>query len=151
MEAAVENKTIVNTTRFGQVEIDPDRVVTLVAPLWGFPHATRFFLQKHSNKSPLMWLQSLDDPGLAFVVSPPSVVSQGYKPEVNDGVKSELMIGNDREMDILLILTVPGGRPQDMTANLLAPVVINVKKRLARQVLLDPNRYDPCHPVFERH
>ncbi|MBU0479524.1 MAG: flagellar assembly protein FliW [Proteobacteria bacterium] len=148
VEAATQRHAIVSTTRFGDLEIDQERVITMTAPFWGFPGSTRFFLQSHSGNSPLMWLQSIDDPALAFVVVPPAVIDREFKPPITGPVRKELGIDRDGDLDVLVILTVPAGRPREMTANLLAPVVINVRKRLAKQVLLDPVQYDPCWPVF---
>jgi len=148
LEAATQTHTIVNTTRFGDLEIDQERVLTLTTPFLGFPDSRRFFLQSHSGNSPLMWMQSIDDPALAFVVIPPQTINTEFRPDVSRQVRNELGLDHDRDMDVLVILTVPAGKPKEMTANLLAPVVINVRKRLARQILLDPALYEPRWPVF---
>ena len=95
-----------------------------------------------------MWLQSLDNPDLAFVVIQPAVLIPQYKPEMSAHLKKELQLANGNEPDLLLILTIPKNNPQAMTANLLGPVAINPEKRLAKQVLLDPVKYDACWPVF---
>lgn len=95
-----------------------------------------------------MWLQSLDDPDLAFVVIQPAVFDSDYRPKLNQAVRAELGIVSEQEQEILVILTIPRGKPQEMTANLLGPVVLNIIRRVARQVLLDPAQYDPCRPVL---
>ncbi|MEW6500794.1 MAG: flagellar assembly protein FliW, partial [Thermodesulfobacteriota bacterium] len=61
-------------------------------------------------------------------------------------------LGNpaEGEQEMFLILTIPKGNPQQMTANLLGPVVMNVARRLAKQVLLDPTQYTPCWPLFSQ-
>lgn len=95
-----------------------------------------------------MWFQSLDDPGLAFVVIQAMVLVPQYQPELPGATRKELEAGPDMALDILLILTIPKNNPQGMTANLLGPLVINSDKRLAKQVLLDPTVYAACWPVF---
>ncbi|MBU0483734.1 MAG: flagellar assembly protein FliW [Proteobacteria bacterium] len=146
--AANSSVVMVKTSRFGEVEVDLDRVITLTSPLLGFPESRRFFLRAHGPDSPFMWLQSLDNPNLAFVVVQPLVVNPEYRPAVNMQVRTELEIKDDTEMDLMLILTIPAGRAKEMTANLLGPVVFNVRKRLARQMLLDPTRYDSTWRVL---
>ena len=144
----VMEKIKINTSRFGEVEVDQSRVITMTSPFLGFPESRRFFLQPHGGESPFMWLQSMEEKGLAFVVISPALLFPNYCPPIAGYVKDELEVGDDKDLDLLVILTVPKGRPQDMTANLLAPVLVNIKTRLARQILLDPTKYDPCWPVF---
>ncbi len=138
----------VKTSRFGEIEVNPEQLITLTSPFLGFPESFRFVLRPHKPDSPFMWLQSVDNPNLAFVVIQAVMIMPDYKPVIAGFIKKELQIVSPTEMDILLILTVPEGKPREMTANLLGPMMINTRKRLARQVLLDPARYDPCQPVF---
>ena len=145
------NETIhVNTSRFGAIEVELDRVITLTTPLLGFPDSSRFVLRPHSQDSPFMWLQSLDDPKLAFVVIQAASLLTEYNPSLPTPCREELQLNGSRPHDLLLLLTIPEGKPQDMTANLLGPLVINPTARLATQLLLDPAIYDPCWPVFSK-
>ena len=95
-----------------------------------------------------MWLQSLDDPQLAFVLIPALALVADYQPPLPAQARQELAAGADDELNILLLLTIPQSNPLKMTANLLGPLVINPEQRLAKQIILDPNRWDPRWPVF---
>ena len=150
-ETAVLNKEFldVQTSRFGLVRVDRGKVLTMTTPFLGFPESRRFFLRPHSEDSPFMWLQSLDNPQLAFVVVQPELFLQDYSPDLQKLVLEELEVSQDSDKEILVILTIPPGRPKEMTANLLGPVVINTAKRLAKQVLLDPGKYDACRKVVQ--
>ena len=143
-----EGKMKAQTSRFGEIEIDPDLIITMTNPFLGFPESTRFILRPGIKDSPFMWLQSLDDPELAFVIIQPQFLGLDYSPPIPKAVKEELKIDTEKDQDILLILTIPEGKPQEMTANLLGPIIINSKDRLARQVVLDPNKYELSWPVF---
>jgi len=140
--------TIIKSSRFGEMVVDQERVITLTSTLPGFPETRRFALRQHSSKSPFMWLQSLDNPELAFVVIEAKRLVPLYDPEIPLGALRELGDSADHGLEMLLILAIPKGKPEAMTANLLGPLVINPATRLAKQVLLDPERYDPCWPVF---
>jgi len=144
-----EGKMKAQTSRFGEIEIDPDRIITMTSPFLGFPDSTRFILRPGKQDSPFMWLQSLDDPELAFVIIQPHVLGLEYSPPIPETIREELKIHTDANQEILLILTIPEGKPQEMTANLLGPIIVNSKERLARQVVLDPNKYELCWPVFD--
>jgi len=141
--------TVVPTSRFGEVEVRTEKIITMTKPPLGFPESTRFVLLPHKEGSPFMWLQSLDNAALAFVVVQPAVLGLDYQPHIDRHVRQELALAAGAQPDLLLILTIPAGRPQGMTANLLGPLVINVEKKLAKQVILDPTKYDPCWPVLK--
>ena len=137
----------VPTSRFGDIEVEQDKIITMTTPFLGFPEDKNFIIRSHSKDSPFMWFQSLDNPNLAFVVVQATTVIPDYKPAIPKSIKTELKC-NDKNHDILLVLTIPQGKPKEMTANLLGPIVLNPEDKLSCQVLLDPNKFDPCWPVF---
>ncbi|MFZ5771392.1 MAG: flagellar assembly protein FliW [Thermodesulfobacteriota bacterium] len=147
-QPGADKNITVQTSRFGEITVDRERIISLLSPILGFPESTRFILKAHSPKSPFMWLQSLDNPQLAFVVLPAGLTGLDYRPEIPRQILKELLITSDSDRDILLILTIPKNKPQEMTANLLGPLVLNPGKRLAVQVVLDPQKYDPCWRLF---
>lgn len=147
-QTGAEKNITVQTSRFGEIIVDTERIISMLSPLLGFPESTRFILKSHSQKSPFMWLQSLDNPQLAFVVLPATLTGLDYRPEIPRQILKELLITADNDKDILLILTIPKNNPQEMTANLLGPIVLNSSMRLAAQVVLDPQKYDPCTRLF---
>lgn len=138
----------ISTSRFGELTADPDKIITMTAPFLGFPESKRFMLIPHGEDTPFMWLQSLDDAQLAFVTIPAAILVPEYRPEVPTQTRQELQAEGENELNILLLLTIPQGDPLKMTANLLGPLVLNPNKRLAKQVIQDPNKWDPRWPVF---
>ncbi|MDA8165608.1 MAG: flagellar assembly protein FliW [Desulfobacteraceae bacterium] len=138
----------VKTSRFGEIEVAAGKVIHMTSPFLGFPGSHRFLLRPHAENSPFMWLQSLDEPQLAFVVIRPALIRPDYQPPLPAAARRELRLRSGDVHDLLLILTIPEGKPEKMTANMLGPVAINISERLAKQVLLDPNRYEACWPVF---
>ncbi len=134
----------VETTRFGTIEIDEGKVLNFVKGILGFPNDLRYALLPHKENSPFFWLQSLDSPDLAFVVINPSLIVSDYSFELPEEAERELRLEEGDKAEALVIVTFrnrQNGDARSMSANLLGPVVINVDKRLARQVVLDPNKY----------
>lgn len=148
-ETTNPNTICIETSRFGTIEVDPEKIITVTSAFAGFPESRRFVLRQHSNRSPFMWLQSLDNPDLAFVVIQASRLVPQYQPDLPAAVKRELGDERGNGLDLLLILSIPKGQPEQMTANLLGPVILNPVSQLAKQVLLDPNKFDAAWPVFE--
>ncbi|ADH87007.1 flagellar assembly protein FliW [Desulfurivibrio alkaliphilus] len=137
------------TSRFGRISVDPEKIITVTSAFPGFPESRRFVLRQHSSKSPFMWLQSLDNPELAFVVIQASRLVPQYQPDLPTAALRELGDPENSKLELLLILAIPQGKPEQMTANLLGPVVLNPVSQLAKQILLDPNKFDAAWPVFE--
>lgn len=111
-------------------------VLDMVQPLLGFPESGRFALARLDETGVLCELRSVDQPDLRFVVVPPAVFFPDYAPVVEDDVAEAL---GARDADDLLVLSMVtlGRSPQEATANLLAPVLVNHRTRRAAQVLLE--------------
>ncbi|HEV7824088.1 MAG TPA: flagellar assembly protein FliW [Mycobacteriales bacterium] len=117
-----------------------------VAPFPGFPGKTRFALVALDEAGMLYALRSLDDPSLRFLVVPPAPFFPEYTPEVDDVTAA--MLGLSRaEQALLLLVLNPGDAPGTATANLLAPIVVNIESRQAAQVVLAGNEYDVRAPL----
>ena len=143
-----QGEITIPTTRFGELSVNPEKIITMTSPFLGFPDSKRFIVKPHGENSPFLWLQSLDDPKLAFVLIQAALLIPQYQPKIPILIRRELHASPEQGLEILLVLTIPRDNPEAMTANLLGPVVINSDKRLAKQVLQDPTRYDACWPVF---
>ena len=146
--SANQGQITVPTSRFGELSVSPEKIITMTSPFLGFPDSKRFIVKPHGEDSPFLWLQSLDDPKLAFVMIQAALLIPQYQPEIPSLTRQELHASPEQSLDIMLILTIPRNNPEGMTANLLGPLAINSQDRLAKQILQDPTRYDACWPVF---
>ena len=141
------------TTRFGVVEVDEDKIIRFVDSIPGFPDAKEFVLIPHKDDSPLAWLQSTELADVAFVVTEPWAYFKDYNPAISEWDLEKLKAteedGADEEASLLVlsILTIPGD-PGKITANLAAPVIINLRNNLAIQVILAYDGYTTKHPLI---
>ncbi len=137
------------TTRFGVIEITPEQTLTFNAGLIGFESQKRFALIKTEPGNPFQWLQSLDMPWLAFPTIDPWLFQPDYSPTIPDSDGWEIDLQPTDPRAVLAIVTVPRDRPQQMTANLLGPLLINLRNRLARQVIVENEEYETQHPIYD--
>lgn len=137
----------VQTTRFGVVEISENDVVTFNEGLLGFSELRKFVLLDDPTDEIFAWLQSCERPGVAFPILEPELFLAGYKTQLNKHDLEALNLKAQERVRIFLIVTIPDDVTQ-MTANLKAPVVINVKDRLAKQVVAQENEYQIKYPIF---
>lgn len=138
----------VNTTRFGEIEVKEADVILLPQGLIGFPELSRYVLLDHDKESPFKWLQSLDDGAIAFVLINPLLFYPGYSVEVTEAEVSDLGLTREEDAVISVIITMPTN-PQNMTANLKAPLVFNLQNRKGKQIILNNANYTTRHNILE--
>jgi flagellar assembly factor FliW len=138
----------VETTRFGKVALDPERLVRLPEGLLGFPGQKNYIILEHKPGSPFRWLQSVDVPELAFVLMDPFVVKKDYLKDLPDPEKELFQGKESKRLLIFVLATLPAGKVEEMTVNLLGPLVIDSTTRVGRQVVLANSGYPHRHPVF---
>jgi len=146
--APAVGKVRLETKHFGAIEVQEDQIIFLAQGLLGFPEYHRFVLIEHKKGSPFLWFQCLDNPDLAFAVTDPSYVMSDYQVGRLNGSLAELGAEDPQDLQIFVIITIPKGRPQDMTANLLGPLAINIKNRRGKQLVLDNPRYSHQHRIL---
>lgn len=142
---AVEAPTIViKSTRFGELTVPADSIITFPAGVIGFPKATRYVMIDH--KPPFSWLHSADDPNLAFVVVDGFEFGKQFELRPPYGDK-EIDLKEDDEFAILVIVTVRPD-PKETTANLKAPLFVNIRNRKGVQVIYDSPKYQTRFPLW---
>lgn len=137
-----------NTTRFGEIEVNESDVIQLPAGLIGFPEYKRYVLLDHDKESPFKWLQSLDEGAIAFVVIDPRLFRPDYTVEVTQAEVTDLSLESEDDAIVSVIITMPSN-PQNMTANLKAPLIFNLRNRKGKQIILNNPAYTTRHNVME--
>lgn len=138
----------VEATRFGEISAGKDDVIFFPQGIIGFPDLKNFVLIDHERDSPFKWLQSLDDGSVAFVIVNPLLFKPDYLVEVTETDVSGLDIKNEDDAVISVIVTVPED-PEQMSANLKAPLVFNPDNRHGKQIILAKSDYKTRHKVLE--
>ena len=131
------------TTRFGTLAIEEKQIFEFPDGLYGFEKETRFtFLPFNPNvESPMEWMQSILSPHLAFVITDPHLYVPGYKLKLLEEDKKKVGLEVDAPFLTRCIVTIPENYTE-MTANLVAPVVINPQKGIGKQFVLTSMEYD---------
>ncbi len=139
----------VDTTRFGTLEIDESTLLTMPKGPYGFEGQTRFCLISHRPNAAFRWLQSTEDPELAFPVMDPSKFFSDYAFEISDADAEKLQLSRPEDALVIVVVTVPHNG-KEVTANLAAPIVVNTASGIALQVVLENNRYAIRHKLVEQ-
>jgi flagellar assembly factor FliW len=143
----------IRTSRFGILDLPEDRVIRVPLGLIGFPGKTEYVLIEHQKGSPFFWFQSAEKEDLAFVLIDPILVMADYEVKLSPDAMSLLKVEHDagkvQPLQPMVIVNLSKEDPKEITANLLGPVVINYRERLAMQLALDPHRYSHRHPILQ--
>lgn len=136
----------VQTTRFGTVDVDAGRIMTFRAGLLGFASFTRFALLQPDEEGVFFWLQSVDAPELAFVVTDPSQWVNDYQATIRREQMEELSLQRLEDAQVFVIVN---RYEQALTANLQGPLVVNVQNREGMQLVLAEKRWTTRHEIVQ--
>jgi flagellar assembly factor FliW len=139
---------IIKTGRFGQLSVGNDETIFIPQGILGFPEYRKFCLVDSGDETLILWLQSIDNPEIAFPVLEPKIFKTDYAVRLSAAELRELKLENVNQSAVFSILTIPEDVTQ-MTANLKAPLVINLKEQIAKQVVLQENEYGIRHEMFK--
>lgn len=136
------------TSRFGTIEVAEDSILEFRSGIPGFPAMTRYTLVSHSDSTNFVWLQSIEDADLAFLLVDPIAYEPSYDPQLPDDWNKDLEVSEKDEVVLMCVSRIPPGKPLEATVNLAAPIVVNVSKRIAAQVILETDDFPVRHPLF---
>ena len=136
----------INTSRFGQIQVNEQRVIHFAKGLLGFPKYRDFVLIEAGQDSYFWWLQSIDVADLAFVVTDPSLFVPTYKVPIGREQMTEMGL---ESLDGAQVFVIVNKRDQVLTGNLQGPLVVNVARRSGEQMVLSDRRFTTRVPLIE--
>ena len=142
-------KTI-HTVRFGDFEVEEKSIVHFAQGIPAFEDEHEFVLIPYDAESPYLFLQSCQTPDLAFLMTSPYLFFKDYEFEIDDATEKKLGLQSPEDVAVYVLLTIPGGSIKDMTANLMAPVIINQNTHDAAQLVLEKSPYQTKHRLFQQ-
>lgn len=136
----MESPTTIVTPRFGEVAFAAEDVIEFPWGLPGFAEMHRFLALSLEEQPNFVWLQSIDKPEIALPAADPWQIFPDYEPKLPPYAVESLGVQNPEDFTILCIVVVTK-EAEEMTMNLMAPVIVNLRTRRARQVMLEGSGY----------
>lgn len=136
------------STRFGELEVDESDIITFPVGVPGFEERHNWILMGDEDNA-IMWMQCADDGTLALPVTTPDAVRSDYNAQIPREALEPIGEVSEDDVAILLVVTIPPGKPWEMTANLKAPIVVNRAARLAMQAIALNEEYGFRYPVLD--
>ncbi len=138
----------VKTSRFGELDIEEQRIVHFKDGIPAFEDEHEFIILPYDEDSPYYFMQSLKTPDLAFLMTVPFLFFPDYTFEVDDATIEELDIKSDDKVSYYALVTIPNYSIRYMTANLLAPIILNTANMQAKQLVLEKTDYTTKERLF---
>lgn len=139
---------LINSHRFGSLEIPDNKIISMARPVLGFEKLGQFCLIEREEFWPFLWMQSVDDPAVAFIVVNPVLFKNDYRIEINPNEISELEATAAELIETYVIANVSDDWKL-MTINLQGPILINTSNNKAKQLVLMNSEYKVQQTVFE--
>ena len=135
----------IDTRKFGRIEVDDKKIITMPEGLPGFPGFERFVLLEDEKIAPFSWFQSVESPDLALIIMNPLLFKPSYRIDGLDAfVRTRESWKDTRVSDLLIYVVVNisrNGEEQKITANLMGPLLINSRNNEAVQVVISDSSY----------
>lgn len=141
----------IKSTRFGEFEVPEELVVQFPEGLPGFEDQKKFAFLPYTvdeDNSPFAYMQSVEDPDLTLLLADPFLFFKHYSLDLNDEDAAQLGLSDSEETaGVYGVVAVPEKIDQ-MTVNLLAPIVVNWKEQKGMQIILNRSPYSTKHRLF---
>jgi flagellar assembly factor FliW len=144
------SKTLtISTSRFGDVKYEESMIFLSPKGIPGFENMRRWLLVGEDD-STIKHLQNLEDGGLALPVAVPQQLFPDYSVKIPREFLDDVKAEDERDLGVLLILTVPSGAIWDMTVNMRAPILIGLSSRLMLQAILPDEFLSLRRPLWNQ-
>ena len=137
------------SSRFGEFQVDKENIIVFSQGIPGFSELHRFVILPHAEDSPVHFLQCLDNTEISFAITNPKLFFTDYQVIVEQSELMELRLSSIKEALVFVILVV-ASNPKNITANLLAPIIINPQNKIGRQVVMTGDKYTTSHRLLAR-
>lgn len=137
----------IKTTRFGELEVNPNDVITFAEGLLGFENLKKYFVVDPGDSTLILWLQSTEDDKVAFPIIEPKIFKPDYIAKLLPADLNGLELETLQTAKLYSILTIPAN-VTEMSANLKAPVVINSAKKVGKQIVLQDSKLSVKHEMY---
>ena len=138
----------INTTRFGELQVNNEDIINFSEGVLGFENLSKFFVVDPGDSTLILWLQSIEDSSIAFPIIEPKIFKPEYVAKLLPADMNNVKLENASDAKIYSILTIPSDITT-MSANLKAPIVINNEKKIARQIVLQDNKLSVKYEMYK--
>lgn len=131
----------------GKMIYEENEIISFERGIPGFDYLKKFIIKEVGEDSPFGILQSIEDKDIGFIIISPFMINNSYEIKLNEEILKNLNIEKEEEVVLYSLVTL-SEKAENITANLKAPLVINIKSKKGEQYILDKEEYKIKTKVF---
>ncbi|MCL1816353.1 MAG: flagellar assembly protein FliW [Clostridiales bacterium] len=139
----------INTLRFGKLVIDDHKLLRFNKGLPGLEACREFAILQFEESNPLHWLQSTEKAEICLPIMNSFAICPNYAFDISDEDVQELSLASPQDVYVVNVVLIPQQDIEHMTANMVAPIIINYRTGLAKQIIINSGEYNVRYPVFQ--
>jgi flagellar assembly factor FliW len=138
---------IIETDRFGPFELKDSKIIDFPLGLPGFEDLTKFIILEIKETRPVYWLQSTENKYISLPIIIPFEIIEDYFIEIRETEMQELSVESKNDLLIMNVVVIPEDI-RKMTVNLAAPIIINAKIGIGKQIIIDALELPVRFPIY---
>jgi flagellar assembly factor FliW len=116
----------------------------------GFEQNKEFVIVSIPEYAPFEWLVCIDGSQLRFAIINPLLFEPGYDPKIIKEQLDDLAVETPEDLLMYVIVTIREN-PLESTANLVGPIILNRRKKIGKQIIIDDDRYTTREPILRKN
>lgn len=140
---------LIETERFGTFELTDKKALQFPNGIPGFEELRSFILMETEETKPLLWLQSVENKHIALPVVIPFELISDYYVDVRESELEDLKLDVPEDLLVLCVVVIPED-VKKMTANLASPIVVNAKRGIGKQLIIDAATLSLRYPIYDK-
>lgn len=131
----------------GKMMYKDDEIINFAKGIPGFDNLKKYIIKEVESDSPFNILQSIEDNDIGFIIIPPFFIHNDYEVKLSEEIIKKLNIEDPEDVLLYSIVTL-NSKVEDITANLKAPLVINIKNKKGEQYIIDKEKYSIKEKIY---
>jgi len=143
-----QRTTTIKNINLGSFKVNDTQKLQFEEGIFGFEHIKEYYLID-ANLAPFMLLQSTEDESIGFIVCDPFLFFPDYEFDLSDDARNVLSLKDSSDLLVLIIVTL-SDKIEEVSANLIGPIIINIKTHKAMQYIVNNPKYNTKHLLFPK-
>ncbi len=137
---------LLKTRLFGEIQVKEEKIINFTKPILGFDNCREYIMLENESIFPTFWLQSVNNPDIAFPVVSPNIVDENYSFKLPAHELEDIQLKKIEDAIILTLMVVPESI-SSMRTNMRAPIIYNPVTKMAKQLILNDEKYQIHHYI----
>ena len=139
---------LIDTDRFGCFDTKDSKLIEFPSGIPGFEDLHHFIILEIAQTKPIYWLQSTENKYIALPVILTFEILDDYYIDIRENELEDLFVESQNDLLVMNVVVIPDQVDQ-MTVNLAAPIVINTKRGIGKQIIIDAQALSIRWPVYD--